>query len=130
MPKNYSWYNIFPAWECKQSSQLLVPNFPRMKSGNIQYIEERLSQVNSNTFLHHCDVLIVKSDSHLPKRIFLFASMIITFKNDEISFLCHLKIYCSSQDIEMIELTFWPCRKNGLIRKIRLISKIVTSQPG
>ena len=27
-------------------------------------------------------------------------------------------------------MTFWSCRKNGLIRKIRLISKFMTSQPG
>ena len=27
-------------------------------------------------------------------------------------------------------MTFWSCRKNSLIRKIRLISKSVTSQPG
>ena len=27
-------------------------------------------------------------------------------------------------------LTFWSGRKNGLIRKIRLISKLMTSQPG
>ena len=26
--------------------------------------------------------------------------------------------------------TFWSCRKNGLIRKIGLISKFLTSQPG
>ena len=29
-----------------------------------------------------------------------------------------------------IFLTFWTCRQNGLIRKIRLISKFLTSQPG
>ena len=27
-------------------------------------------------------------------------------------------------------MAFWPCRKNGLIRQIRLISKFMTSQPG
>ena len=27
-------------------------------------------------------------------------------------------------------LTFWHCIKNGLIKKIRLISKFMTSQPG
>ena len=27
-------------------------------------------------------------------------------------------------------MTFWSCRKNGLIRKIRLTSKFMTSQPG
>ena len=26
-------------------------------------------------------------------------------------------------------MTFWSCRKNGLIRKIRLTSKFMTSQP-
>ena len=27
-------------------------------------------------------------------------------------------------------MTFWSCRKNGLIRKIRLTSKFMTSRPG
>ena len=27
-------------------------------------------------------------------------------------------------------MTFWSCRKNDLIRKIRLTSKFMTSQPG
>ena len=27
-------------------------------------------------------------------------------------------------------MTFWSCRKNGLIRKIGLTSKYLTSQPG
>ena len=27
-------------------------------------------------------------------------------------------------------MTFWSCRKNGLIKTIRLTSKFVTSQPG
>ena len=27
-------------------------------------------------------------------------------------------------------MTFWSCRKNGLIRKLRLTSKFMTSQPG
>ena len=26
--------------------------------------------------------------------------------------------------------TFWSCRENGLIRKVRLTSKFMTSQPG
>ena len=27
-------------------------------------------------------------------------------------------------------LTFWSCRENGLLRKVRLISKFMMSQPG
>ena len=30
----------------------------------------------------------------------------------------------------MFVLTFWSCRKNGLIRKVSLISKLMTSQTG
>ena len=52
------------------------------------------------------------------------------FKSDEICFLFHLESFFRSQDIKVIVLTFWSCRKNGLIRKIRLISKFMTSQPG
>ena len=35
-----------------------------------------------------------------------------------------------SQDTYIFVTTFWPCRKNGLIRKIKLTSKSMTSQPG
>ena len=42
----------------------------------------------------------------------------------------HLKSSFRSQDIKVFVTTFWSCRKNGLIRKIKLTSKFVTSQPG
>ena len=32
-------------------------------------------------------------------------------------------------DTEIVLLTFWLCRKNDLIRNLRLISKFMTSQP-
>ena len=35
-----------------------------------------------------------------------------------------------SQEIYVFVMTFWSCRKNGLTRKIMLISKFMTSQPG
>ena len=45
--------------------------------------------------------------------------------------LFHFKSSFSSQDIEIIVfLSFKSFRKNGLMRKIRLISKFMTSQPG
>ena len=34
------------------------------------------------------------------------------------------------QDNQAFVTIFWLCRKNGLIRKIRLTSKFMTSQPG
>ena len=46
------------------------------------------------------------------------------------AFEFHLKSSFCSQDIEVYVLNFWSFRKNGLIRKIRLISKFMMSQPG
>ena len=51
------------------------------------------------------------------------------FKNDEKSFSFHFKSSFRSQDIEVFLMTFCACKKNGLIRKIRLISTFMTSQP-
>ena len=45
------------------------------------------------------------------------------------AFYFTLRAFCS-QGIYSFVLTFWSCRKNGLIRKISLISKFLTSQPG
>ena len=68
--------------------------------------------------------ILLKSGSHL--RNFCF----ICFKNDEKYFLFHLKSSFRSQDIYVFVLTFWACSKNGLIRKISLTSKFMTSHPG
>ena len=50
-------------------------------------------------------------------------------KNDEKWFSFHFKNFFHSQDIYIFVLTFWSYIKNDLIRKIRLISKFITSQP-
>ena len=73
--------------------------------------------------------LKLKSDSHLPPKKNLFASM-IAFKNDEKCFLFHLKALFVLTIFKFLSLSFWLSRKNDLIRKIRLISKFMTSQPG
>ena len=52
------------------------------------------------------------------------------FKDDENCFLFHLKRSFRSQDVYVFVMIFWSCRKNRLIRKIRLTSKFMTSQPG
>ena len=44
--------------------------------------------------------------------------------------LFHLKSSFRSQYICVFVTSFWSCRKNDLIRKARLISKFMTSQPG
>ena len=68
-------------------------------------------------------------DPHPPKEIFYLLQW-KPFKNDEKCFLFHLKSSFCFQDISSFVLTFWLFRKNGLIRKIRLVPKFMTSQPG
>ena len=73
----------------------------------------------------------LKSDSHLPKKKKLhYLLHWKPFKNDEKCFLFYLKSSFRSQDILVFVMAFWSCRKNSLIRKIRFISKFMTSQPG
>ena len=43
-------------------------------------------------------------------------------------FLFHLKSYFRSQDIQVSVLTFWACRKNDLMRNIRLLSSLVNNE--
>ena len=44
------------------------------------------------------------------------------------AFLFYVKSSFRSQDIEIFVKTFWLCRKNGLVKKITLPSKFMTSQ--
>ena len=73
---------------------------------------------------------LLKSDPHLPKKIVLFPSLKKSFKNDQNCFLFHLKSYFRSQDISVFVKTFSSFGKSGLIRKTRLTSKFMASQPG
>ena len=75
------------------------------------------------------EFLYLKLDSHLPKKILL-----ICF-NDSASKLMKNAFYFILEALFVLKifnfvLTFWACRKNGLIRKIKLISKSMTSEPG
>ena len=72
--------------------------------------------------------MLLKSASHLLKKFVLFGWK--PFKNDEIFFLFHIKSFFCSRDIYVFVTTFRSCTKNSLIRKIRLISKFMTSKPG
>ena len=63
----------------------------------------------------------LKSDFHLSKKLYYLVDW-KPFKNDENAFYFILKA--------LFVTTFWSCRKNNLIRKIRLTSKFMTSQPG
>ena len=69
---------------------------------------------------------LLKSDSHLPKKICiicLIESPLELMKNAFYFILKALFVFT-------IFTTFWSCSKNRLIRKIRLTSKFMKSQPG
>ena len=52
------------------------------------------------------------------------------FETNGKCFLFYLKSSLHSEDISVFVTTFWSCRENGLIRRIRLTSKFMASQPG
>ena len=68
----------------------------------------------------------LKSNSHLPKNLFLFASMIAIQKWWKMLFN-YLKSSFRSQDISIFVLPFWSCRKNGLIREVNFEIHDVTA---
>ena len=72
--------------------------------------------------------ITLKLDSHLPKLFYLLQQK--PLKNDEKFVLFNLKSSFRSQDIQIFVLNVWSCRKGNLIKKIRLVSKFVTWQPG
>ena len=75
-------------------------------------------------------LLIVKVALSPSKKICVICLTESPLKMIKKCHLFHLKSSFRSQDISVFVTTFWSCRKNGLIRKIRLTSKFMTSQPG
>ena len=64
----------------------------------------------------------LKSLTQLPKKFFLFPSIKRPLKMIENDFYFVFR----SQDIKVSVLNFYSCRKNDLLRKIRLISKLTS----
>ena len=71
---------------------------------------------------------VLKSDSHLPKRLVSFVSMKALLKIIKNSFYFILKHFSFSRYLNFC-LDLLVKQKNSLIRKLRLISKFFTSRP-
>ena len=71
----------------------------------------------------------LKSDSHFPRIIFICfnESLLKVMKN---AFYFMLKALFILKIFKIFVWTYWSYRRNGLIRKIKLISKYLASQPG
>ena len=68
------------------------------------------------------------SDCYLTKKLF-YLLQLKPFKNDQKCFLFNLKHFFRSQRYLNFYLDFLVIEKTGLIRKIRLITNFMTSQP-
>ena len=74
--------------------------------------------------------LSIKVGLSHPKKILCYLLHWKPLKNHEKCFLFHLKSSFRFQDISVFVMTFWSCRKKGLIRKVKLTSKFMTFRPG
>ena len=70
----------------------------------------------------------LKSDSHLPKKLICFND--IPSKMMKNTFFFILKVLFVLKIFTYLSRLFGMQKKNGLIRKIKLISKLMTSQHG
>ena len=99
---------------------LLFFQFERACSGMLYFAATEVQELPLSTSLS-----ILKSNSHFQKKIFICFndSPSKMMKN---AFYFILKVLFVLKMFKIFVLTFWGCSKNGLIRKIRLISKFLT----
>ena len=96
--------------------------FLYIKSSCVLLFVVFLMEKGNKKLLKKKKVLLSQSRTLTLQRNLFYLLQWTPFNNVEKIFLFHLKSYIRSKDIEIL-LNFWSCRKNGLIRKIRLISK-------
>ena len=81
----------------------------------------------NKTKKHDLLITILKLDSHPPQKIFIsFNDSPLKMMKNPFYFI--LNALFVRKIFKFFILTFWLYRKNGLIRKIKLISKFMTSQ--
>ena len=139
------WFTINGLWKCYFLifAFFVFPNFKWLLSKILWKKTEWISRVLVKLYYvtNIFDLQILYNDTTVLLELFeIYTEMhffSVSFfgnrkrlKNNEKCFLFQLKSSFRSQDIQMFVLTFWSCGKNGLIRKIRLISKFMVLQPG
>ena len=72
----------------------------------------------------------LKSDSHLPKKVWVICLTESPLKGMKNAFYFILKALLVLEVFQFLPRLFWSCRKDGLIRKIVLVSKFMTLQAG
>ena len=103
-------------------------NSSLMQPLNISYLlSDSKSFFLVNFHCHH--VFLPEISLGVLLYFFTISCSILLSISLSISLLNYLFISFRSQNILIFILTFWSCRRNGLIRKIRLISRFLTSQP-
>ena len=123
--------NKFVFSNCKKYNVLWAGKFVRLYFLRLQKDQvSRRHFRNVSQTLNLIDVFMfntltklkLKSCSHLPKNnFFCFNKCPLKIMKNAFHFILKTLVFA---------LTFWSCRKNDLIRKIRLNSKFVTPRPG
>ena len=100
------------------------------------YYKQRLFSAQPQRFwtllwaeLHILLQSCLNSESHLPKKNCVICFIESPLKMVKNAFYFILKLLSFSRYLSFCH-DFWSCRKNGLIRKIMLTSKFMTSEPG
>ena len=102
----------------------------------IQYFEYGIFSFNSSVYYLTCAFTLQTWAFSNPTRAFNLAThafSVLTREFEPVTrrfeiVTCRFNIV--TRGFQVVPHGFWWCRKNDLIRKIRLISKFTTSQPG
>ena len=112
---------FYTEWNTGDKQPMILKNHPALFYYTYLFLDFSVKMLSGLYIISS-----LKVELSPPKKIVLLHWK--PFKIDEKRFLFHLKSSLRFQDIYIFLLTFWPCRKNRLIREIRSSSKFMTSQ--
>ena len=115
---------------------LIFPNGKNLSGARFIRFDKRITSLRSIASL--CFSCYITSWNSLNLQVFIKVGLspsknscfFASFKNDKKCVLFHFKSSFRSRGMQIFFLAFLSCKANRLIRKIRLISKFMTSQLG
>ena len=117
----------FLTWELTESFNDYLKSLPKKYFQNKTIVEQMFYLVPLKVFCLALESSL-NSDSHLIKNCYIcFNGSSLKMMKGAFYFI--LKATFVLRILKLFFLTFWSCRKNSFSRKIRTISKFMTSQP-
>ena len=112
-----------------QKKRILLKAFAEWQFGYFP-LAWRFDSKKANSKLNHIHERILKSGSHLPRKICIICFIESSLKLIKNAFYFIVKALFFLKIFKFLSCFSWSCRRNNLIRKVRLTSKFMTSQPG